>query len=496
MADVCLILEGTYPYVTGGVSSCVYQQIRQTPHIKYALLYIGPTGDVLQEYKYPIPDNVELIKEVFLFDYNIEGDAKPLGIDFDWNEILTFHKELDNKNLQNFEKIFRELFDSNTRKCDPIEIFTSKEAWDLIKKLYNKRYQHGGDAPPFIDYFYTWRFTHFPLFQILKTELPQANIYHSMCTGYAGLLGAVASMKYRKPFVLTEHGIYSHEREIEISQAEWVFNTDEDLRAKKNMSVFKEWWIKLFHFMSLITYERADLITTLYNGNKLKQIKYGANEDKIQIIPNGIDIEKFGGLEITRNDDDVLRVALVGRVVPIKDIKTFIKASNAIVKSLPKVEIYIIGPTEEDELYYSECQTMVSLFELEKNVFFTGRANVKEYYPKMDLLVLSSISEGQPLVILEAYCCELPVVATDVGSCSELIFGMNDEDKELGPSGDVVPFGSPDKLATACINILRDKPLREKMGKAALKRVETYYREDIMINRYLNVYNHFISQKI
>lgn len=90
MSDVCLFLEGTYPYVTGGVSSCVYQLIRSTPHLNYSILYIGSVPEDAEEYKYPIPANVQLIKNVFLFDYEIKGNPVELGAKFDLDLLKKF----------------------------------------------------------------------------------------------------------------------------------------------------------------------------------------------------------------------------------------------------------------------------------------------------------------------------------------------------------------------------------------------------------------------
>ena len=59
MTDVCLILEGTYPYVAGGVSVCVYQLIKNLPNINFSIVHIAPSGDSVKEFKYPIPNNVK-----------------------------------------------------------------------------------------------------------------------------------------------------------------------------------------------------------------------------------------------------------------------------------------------------------------------------------------------------------------------------------------------------------------------------------------------------
>lgn len=495
MSDVCLLLEGTFPYVTGGVSSCVYQLIKNTPQIKYCIVYIGASEMDGKEYKYPIPDNVTLIKEVFLFDYNIEGHIHSMGDSFPKELILEFHEKIRNWDLSQFEVIFNRFFKDTEQFEELLKLFQSKESWDFLVKTYEKRFSQS-DAVSFIDFFYTWRFTHYPVFKALSQELPRAKVYHSLSTGYAGLMGVAARLRYNKPFILTEHGIYSHEREIEILQAEWIYNTDKEVKAVRELSFFKEWWIKIFHFLSRIAYYHSDQITTLYIGNKMKQIVNGAKEEKIALIPNGINILDFDQVLITKKTPERMKIiALVGRVVPIKDIKTYIKSIAIISRAYPEIEALIIGPWDEDQDYYEECLRLVKMFDLTEVIKFTGKVDVKKYYTKVDVMVLSSISEGQPMVILEAYACKIPVVATDVGSCKELVYGSTEEDKELGASGIVVPFGMPDQLAKAVLTILKDDQLAHEMGNIGRKRVETYYREDLTVGRYFQLYNNFIGDQ-
>ncbi len=490
MSDVCLILEGTYPYVTGGVSTCVYQLIKNTPFINYSILYIGASSDPDAEYRYPIPDNVKLIKEVYLFDYQIDDEIPQKRINLDFNLLRQFHfAERKEKGIL-FPKVFNEVIRPLDDSFDPFDILKSKEAWEYLSSFYKQRFKEE-DAPSFIDYFYTWRFTHYPLFKILTTELPKAKLYHSLSTGYAGLLGAVAKGHGGCSFMLTEHGIYSHEREIEIYQAEWIFNSENDLQAKGNLSIFKEWWIRIFHFMGQVAYEQADLITTLYEGNKNKQVRYGADREKIQIIPNGIDYDTFSSIEKVKDPDIDIHIALVGRVVPIKDIKTFIKSITGLKHKLSdlKFRVSILGPYDEDPGYYEECCRLVEFLNLQDYIFFTGKVDVKEYYGKIDLLVLSSISEGQPMVILEGFAAGIPCVSTDVGSCRELIYGMSKEDRELGKAGEIVPFGKPDLLGDAIYSIVSSPNVLKQMGQVSRQRAKTYYREDITVKNYLRSYN-------
>jgi len=103
----------------------------------------------------------------------------------------------------------------------------------------------------------------------------------------------------------------------------------------------------------------------------------------------------------------------------------------------------------------------------------------------MDLLMLTSISEGQPLAILEGMAAGKPFVATNVGSCRELLEGMSDG---IGAAGFVSPVMHYEQLAQAAIALCKNEKLRLEMGKNAYERVKRYYRQDDVIKKYRELY--------
>ena len=111
------------------------------------------------------------------------------------------------------------------------------------------------------------------------------------------------------------------------------------------------------------------------------------------------------------------------------------------------------------------------------------------------MVVLTSVSEAQPLVVLEANCAGIPVVASDVGACRELLEGNTEDDKALGVSGIVTRVVDPADTATGIIAILTNDELRKKMSLAGHKRVETFYRESDLNDKYLSVYKEFMKSE-
>jgi glycosyltransferase involved in cell wall biosynthesis len=114
-------------------------------------------------------------------------------------------------------------------------------------------------------------------------------------------------------------------------------------------------------------------------------------------------------------------------------------------------------------------------------------------YGELDVVVLTSFSEGQPLVILEAYTWGLPVIATDVGACREMIEGRGDQDRQIGPSGFVTRVAAPKETAAAIVRLARDVRLRWRMGAAGHQRVTTYYQRRDMLARYRALYGSLID---
>ena len=244
-----------------------------------------------------------------------------------------------------------------------------------------------------------------------------------------------------------------------------------------------------------MTYDVADAVISISGVNQPYQQAHGAAKHKLSLIPNGINIEQLDGMRLKYAEySDHFVVGFVGRIVSIKDVKTLICALKIASKVIPHLQAYFVGPTDEEESYYQECQRLVALLNLEHIICFTGPADVKIYYQRIDVLVLTSLSEGQPLVILEGNCAGIPVIATDVGACRELLLGITPEDQALGPSGLLTPVASPQETAHAMITLWQDKNMRLQMGQAGQERVRRFYRQEQLYKTYMGLYRGYIEQ--
>lgn len=489
-ADVCLILEGSYPYITGGVSGWAHGLIKEQSHLSFHICSIMPRDGELT-LRYDLPSNVVGLTTIRLNDL-------PAGADINTMLAGRMHRALreplakltSNKTMQLADlKTIMDVLRSTRVSLGTQALLDREEAWQQLVDLYEKAFPDHS----FLDYFWSYRAIAGGVYSTLLAPLPAADIYHAMSTGYAGLMGARAKVETGKPVFVTEHGIYTNERRIEVTAADWLEATSSKaLTIDKPRRDLRDMWIDSINNFSRVCYEASDRIITLFAGNQKPQIEDGAPLEKLQVIPNGVDIRRFSALAHRRQASPT--IGLIGRVVPIKDIKTFIRACGLLRQTAPDMKAFIIGPVDEDEDYFNECANLVQLLGLEGTITFTGQAKVDDYLPMLDVLVLTSISEAQPLVMLEAGAAGIPIVATDVGSCRELIEGTPEEAPALGMGGIVTPLASPASTADAIFTLLSDNALYETASNVIRTRVAQYYNEGIQHQAYRTLYAEYLRR--
>lgn len=495
-ADVCLLLEGTFPFVRGGVSSWVNEMIRAYPDTRFAIVFIGSREQDYSGAAYPLPDNVVHFEAHYLYE-SAPADALPpseaVGDSAAFARSAQFHETLrDTRSHADIGAMMAELLPmlGSDGALSETQFLHSREAWRFIEEQYTR---HCTD-PSFTDYFWTVRIMHKPLWQLARVaaQAPRARVYHTVSTGYAGYLGALLHYRTGRPLIVSEHGIYTKERKIDLLQSRWIRdNRGLFERDVSNVSYFRELWVRFFEALGALAYGAAEQITALYEGNRQRQVADGARPERTRTIPNGIDIEGLRPLLARRESGRPRRVvALIGRVVPIKDIKTFIRAIFIATRTMPDIEGWVVGPEEEDPNYARECRALAQSLGLEANVRFLGFQRIADVLPKVDLVALSSISEALPLVLLEGFAAGVPAITTDVGACRELIEGFSAEDRALGAAGAVVPLANPGAFSHAALELLADDVRWHAAQQAGLERVQRYYAKHQMIDRFREIYDH------
>ncbi|MFZ5801210.1 MAG: GT4 family glycosyltransferase PelF [Candidatus Omnitrophota bacterium] len=259
-------------------------------------------------------------------------------------------------------------------------------------------------------------------------------------------------------------------------------------RAKIISSVRGEdrWKKKQHIWADRILHRFTDRIVV--NAGRLRGIiekRDWAPSDKIVKIYNGIDLTQTPRHQDTKTPvkpslgimDGELVVGAVGRLGPEKDYPTFLKAAARITKEIPNVKFIIVG----DGPLSQELRLRAMSYDLSAKIIFTGlRDDTLDIMRTFDALVLTSLYEGCPNVVMEAMALGRPVVATDVGGCAELISD--------GETGYIAKVGDHRDIAAKVITLLKDKTLRERMGEAGRKRIATYFSVQLMVEKIENLY--------
>lgn len=467
---ICFILEGNYPYVRGGVSTWVDGYIRALPDHEFVLWTVTDKAEgQVGNFVYELPSNVVMVHENFL--------SASFNLKINKNRNLKFSQKEREAVSQLIKsgypdwKVILNSFNMQTSKS--VEFFLSEELLEILKEHARENYPYAG----FKDLFWTIRSMFLPLLYLIAQPMPEADLYHSPSTGYAGVLAALASIKYNKPFVLTEHGIYTREREEEILRSDWV------------KSYFKELWISMYLMFARLAYTQAHCVTSLYRRASLVQQELGCPPDKCEIVGNGLKLEVFTSIPEKINDGWI-DIAIIARFAPIKDIKTLIYTFSRLKREVENVRLHIIGGVDDEE-YHQECLDLIEYLQI-KDIIIPGTVKTTSYLEKIDFTILTSISEGQPFAILESLAAKRPVVTTDVGSCRTLVEG--DEGDNFGHAGICVPPMHQSKLLQALLTMCESEERRKLMGEAGQNRVKSFFDINDMINSYMSVYEKAINK--
>lgn len=501
-ADVTLLLEGTFPMVRGGVSSWVAQLIEGLPDLRFAAVFMGASEADYEGIRYELPRNLVHLEIHYLTEHSGFGIA-PIASRGDAAAFATSDA------LHNFFKDPASGCPSERLAATAAllerpgglterDFLHSEASWRQITDYYDR---YCAD-PSFIDYFWSVRNMHTPLFRIARIarSLPRSRCLHAISTGYAGFLGALAQSLHDWPLVVTEHGIYTKERQIDLVEADWIHTPEDPLTESPHQEFghIRRTWIRFFEGLGRLAYTAADPVTTVFEGNRQRQIADGAAPERTRVIPNGIRVERFRALRREAGGRVPTTVGFIGRVTPIKDIKTFIRAMYTVCAADPEATGCIVGPEDEAPEYAAECRDLLRHLDLEDRVQLRGFQRTEETLAELGVLVLTSISEAQPLVVLEAFAAGVPVICTDVGACSELVLGDAEEQREAADeiarepharaAGRLVPIADPEATAAAILDLLCDPLAWERARRVGIERVESRYTEQLMLGRYAQLY--------
>ena len=335
---VCIVSEGCYPYNVGGVSGWIHSMIKAFPNLEFVLVNIVSSREQRGKFAYELPEHVTEVYEAYLQDkdWSVKRWHKKSRMKLKEAERHALRSLMLDRNVE-WEVLF-DLFQNKEISTDAL--LMGEDFFRIAVEVYEERYTQ----IMFSDFLWTLRSMYVPLFFVMQQELPQADVYHCVATGYAGIIGAMAGHLFRCKLLLSEHGIYTREREEELIRATWLDG------------LYKDIWIEQFYKMSRAIYGRADVVTSLYPEAQMLQIQLGCPENTAQVIPNGIDVGRFENLPgKTPEEEGMIYVGAVLRVTQIKYVKTMLYAFADAKKQVPNLKLWVMGSMSEEPEYAQEC---------------------------------------------------------------------------------------------------------------------------------------------
>ena len=282
----------------------------------------------------------------------------------------------------------------------------------------------------------------------------------------SSLAAAILAKRYNKPFVLTQHNTFI--------EYQGIWNTVERLN---DVTVGSQ------------VLRLADKIIVVSNATREYVLSLGASPEKIEILHNGVDLNRFKPVEEINDKirrkmgipiDSIVAVT-VRRLVYKNGIDTLIESAKIAIQKNPRLFFIAVGGGPD----YAQVKNRVEQLGIEKNFKLAGfisDQDLPSYYNIADFFILPSKSgEGLPLVALEAMACGLPVIATNVGGIKEIM---------IEQYGKIVPPNNPALLAEAILSLSNKTPATQK--RALRERVEVRYSWDQNVKKLSEIYEELI----
>lgn len=469
---VALYTEGTYPQAHGGVGVWVDQLVSGLNDHHFEVRAI--TGSPFMRSAYQVPQNVH-IEQVPLW-------GKPLG---KRNRDRAFKQQVVKAYGELLEALFMTSVDGFQSALKSLSglgmqgnltrILDGAEAGRVTMQMWEHHAQQRRDLKdpdPLLEQLPMPTVTDALNIQVwlehalrpLNTQPPEVEVGHAVSNGFAVLLALHGLWQHKTPFLLTEHGVYLRERYLEF--------------RKTHVSPgYKTILLRFYRLLCSVAYREARLILPGSLYNRRWEEKLGAKSERIQCVYNGIDPNIFPQAD---SEPDEPVISWAGRVDPLKDLETLIRAFAYVHKEIPEAKLRLFGGTPAgNEPYEQHCRNLVTQLGLTENVQFEGRIpDITDAYRAGQVVALTSVSEGFPYTVIEAMAMGRPMVATRVGGVPEAV----------GDAGFIVSPRDAKGASEALIKMLKDAPMRAKLGQAAHMRVLNYFTLEGCLEAYRRAY--------
>ncbi|WP_425148118.1 GT4 family glycosyltransferase PelF [Deinococcus sp.] len=478
---IALLCEGTYPYMHGGVSVWCDQLVGGLPEHDFHVYAIS--GQKLANTHWPMPSNVKSLVNVPLWDGVATGRSSFLprlgagSLDDAYEQLLYALFQGGEGENEIFLSALRRIF-SYAQRGDLTQALTTRHRAARLYQLWQRFAQEDETCqrqgtlllqPTLADALQACVWTeHF--LRPLSVPPPRVDLCHAASNGLSPLLAFTSKWAYGTPFVLTEHGVYLRERYLELQRG-------------PHSAPFKSFLLRFYALLTSAAYAMADLITPGSHYNQRWEIRQGADPERIRPVYNGINPNFF---HQASTDPHLPTISWVGRVDPLKDLETLIRAFGTVHDKIPGAKLRMFGSTPlENEGYALHCKQLIEHLGLKGQATFEGRIeSVVDAYHAGHMVALTSISEGFPYTVIEAMAAGRANVATDVGGVTEA----------LGQTGLIVPPRDHSAVASACLSLFGNSELRTSLGLAARSRALSQFTLDSFLHVYRHVYPHVLLQ--
>lgn len=454
--------EGTYPHSFGGVSVWCDQLVRGMPDNPFHLVALVGAAD--ERVAWELPGNVASVTAIPLWDHRPTGRPGRTARRRFGPLIRSFFAALldpagtGGDARTGFAQDLRGLFEYAQEEDLSAALRTEDTLHGLLETWHDVR--PDGVAPTVFDAITGLQLLEHSL-RPLTAPPVKADVSHCVANGLAVLPALAAKWVHGTPLLLTEHGIYLRERYLGYRNTEY------------------RWPVKALHLAFLRgicvqAYREAGMLAPGNMYNQRWEERLGAPHHLIRTVYNGVDPQAFPPVEA---EPEVPTVSWAGRIDPIKDLETLLRAFALVHKEIPDVRLRLFGGG--NKTYRANCEKLAEELGITAVTTFEGRVEeIRDAYVAGHVVVLSSISEGFPYTVIEAMTVGRPCVATDVGGVSEAI----------GDTGIVVPPRDPEAMAAACVKLLTEHNHRLILGARARQRVLEFFTLDKAIETFEEIY--------
>jgi glycosyltransferase involved in cell wall biosynthesis len=223
--------------------------------------------------------------------------------------------------------------------------------------------------------------------------------------------------------------------------------------------------------------------------------RLGVPRDKLVLLGNGVDLHRFrppANEQVRQQaradlgvDVDAVVVGTVARLVWQKGFHELFEAAERLRKTHPDVIFVVVGGTDADKADAISSEQLAAASRRGHIVFAGNRDDMEHVYPGFDLFVLPSYREGFPRSAMEAAASGLPVIATDIRGCRQVVSQRQ--------SGLLVPLHDPVRLAAAIEELVRDPVLRRQMGSAGRRKAEAEFDDRSVVSKSLQAYERVLA---